>query len=369
MMTSTSKKGVRPFSEEDIPSVMELHRTVFHIADAPPDDAYRRFFSEAYLRHPALDGARASLVYEEEDGSITGFMGVAPLRMSLNGRPIQARITSSFVVHPQRRGWAGFTLMRRFLNGPQDLSIADEANSVTRSIWQELGGTTSILFSMHWIYPLSPMRLGLQVLLRKHPQLAAIATRASAHLTAPLDRIAARMLPGAPEHAPNRRLTEEELTPEALETALREGIGQPALRPDHDLRFLRWQLDRAAGLSLNGSLRKFLLRTEEKDVAGWAIYYLNPGGLSEVVQLNAFPPHQDAVLDHLVDHARRAGAAGLHGRLEPCIQEALSNRRCLFHCGPSWTVVHSRDRKLLDAFNRGDVFFSRLDGEWCLHLH
>ena len=50
------------------------------------------------------------------------------------------------------------------------------------------------------------------------------------------------------------------------------------------------------------------------------------------------------------------------------MQEALSNRRCLFFCGPSWTVVHSRDRKVLDAFTRGDVFFSRLDGEWSLHL-
>ena len=369
MMTSPGRKGVRPFVEEDIPTVMELHRMVFHITDAPPDDAYRRFFLEAYLRHPALNGPPASLVYEEEDGSITGFMGVAPIRMSLNGRPIEARITSSFVVHPQRRGWAGLSLMRRFLNGPQDLSMADEANSVTRAIWQELGGTTSILFSMHWVYPLRPMRLGLEVLLRKHPRLAAIATRASAPLTAPLDRIAVRMLPGAAEHAPNRRFTEEELTPEALEAALREGVGQASLRPDHDAHFLRWQLRRAAGLSRNGSLRKFLLKTEENDVAGWAIYYLNPGGLSEVVQLNAVPPHQDAVLDYLVDHARRAGAAGLRGRLEPGIQEALSNRRCMFHCGPSWTVVHARDRKLLETFMRGDVFFSRLDGEWSLHLH
>ncbi len=368
-MTSPSKKGVRPFSEEDIPLVMELHRSVFNITDAPPDEAYRRFFSEVYLRDPALDGPRASLVYEEDDGSITGFMGVVPLRMSLHGRPIEARISSSYVVDPNSRGWAGFSLMRRFLNGPHDLSIADEANSLTRSIWQELGGTTSLLFSMHWIYPLRPMRLGLRVLLRNHPRLAAVVTRASAPVTAPLDRIAARLQPGGQGRAHSHRLTEEELTPEALESALREGIGQSILKPDHNRYSLQWQFERAERLRRHGRLQKLLFRTEEKGVAGWVIYYLDPCGLSEVVQLNAFPPHHDAVLDYLIEHARRGGAAGLHGRLEPCMQEALSNRRCLFHCGPCWTIVHARDRKLLDAFIRGDVFFSRLDGEWCLHLH
>ncbi len=369
MMTSTTRKGVRPFSEEDIPLVMELHRSVFHISDAPPDDEYRRYFSDVYLRDPALEGSRESLVYEEDDGSISGFMGVAPLRMSLDGRPVQARITSSFVVHPQKRGWAGFSLMRRFLNGPQDLSIADEANSTTRAIWQELGGSTSIVFSMHWIYPLRPIRLGLHMLLRKHARLASVAAAASAPLTTPLDRIAARLQPAPPQRAYSGRLAAEELTPAAVETAWSEGVGLPALRPDHDWRSFAWQLDHAARLRRHGRLQKLLFRTEEHDIAGWAIYYLAPGGLSEVVQLNAFPPHQHAVLDTLIDHARHGGAAGLRGRLEPCIQEALSDRRCLFFCGPSWTVVHARDRKILDAFTRGDVFFSRLDGEWCLHLH
>ncbi len=364
MMTSTTRKGVRPFSEEDIAPVMEIHRSVFQITGGPPDEEYRRYFSDVYLREP-----RESLVYEEDDGSISGFMGVAPLRMSLDGRPVQARVTSSFVVQPQRRGWAGFSLMRRVLNGPQELSLADEANSATRAIWQELGGTTSILFSMHWIYPLRPTRLGLHLLFRKQPRLAAMATRASAPLTTPLDYLAARLQPAGPARAQTARLTAEDLTLEALETALSEGAGQATLRTVHDRDSLAWQLERAARLRRHGRLQKLLFRTEEGHAAGWAIYYLDGGGMSEVVQLNAFPPHQHAVLDALIGHARRGGAAALRGRLEPVMQEPLSDRRCLFFCGPAWTLIHARDRKLLDAFARGNVFFSRLDGEWCLHLH
>ena len=182
-------------------------------------------------------------------------MGVAPLRMSLDGWPIQARVTSSFIVHPERRGWTGFSLMRRFLNGPHDLSIADEANSVTRSIWQELGGITSILFSMHWIYPLRPTRLGLHVLLRKHRRLAAVLASASAPVTGALDCIAARLQPGGKTRV-HSKLTEEVLTPEALENALREGIGRATLRPDHNRYSLEWQLGRAERLPHHGRLQK-----------------------------------------------------------------------------------------------------------------
>jgi hypothetical protein len=365
MMTSPRRGRVRPFAESDIPRVAHLHRTVFRTESAPSEEAYREFFSELYLSDPETEEGGASLVYEEDDGNISGFIGAAPLAMSLGERAVRARISSAFIVDPQRRGWAGLSLLRAFLNGPQDLSIADEANSDSRIVWQALGGATAMLFSMRWIYPLRPFRLGLSLLLQQRPRLANALAAAAAPVTSALDRLAACSRAASPE--PPVRLMEEELTPAALEAALKQPVKRPLLRPAHDLRSLQWRLDRAARLD-RGRLQKRLLKAENDAVAGWFVYHLKPGGLCEVVQLHAFPPHERAVLGHLAEHAFRGGAAGLQGRFEPCVSEALARRRYVFRYGPPWTLIHARDRELLDAFHRGEAFFSRLDGELCLRL-
>jgi hypothetical protein len=37
------------------------------------------------------------------------------------------------------------------------------------------------------------------------------------------------------------------------------------------------------------------------------------------------------------------------------------------HSGP-WVLVHARDPEFVRAFEHGDAFFSRLEGEWCLRF-
>jgi len=49
-----------------------------------------------------------------------------------------------------------------------------------------------------------------------------------------------------------------------------------------------------------GQLRKVLVRKPDGAVAGWYIYYANPGGLSEVLQIGAKGDSIKLVLDHLV---------------------------------------------------------------------
>ena len=50
------------------------------------------------------------------------------------------------------------------------------------------------------------------------------------------------------------------------------------------------------------------------------------------------------------------------------MMDALSNKRCLFHCGPQWVLIHARDPELIRRFDRGETFYSRMDGEWCLRF-
>ena len=117
-----------------------------------------------------------------------------------------------------------------------------------------------------------------------------------------------------------------------------------------------------------GRLQKVLLKTDKQEIAGWYLYYLNPSGISEVIQLQAKNHFAQDVLTHLFHNARRQGATVLSGRMEPSLMQAFSDTHCLFHSGPQWVLVHSRRPELIHAFDRGNIGFSRLDGEWCLHF-
>ena len=244
MHTSSSGGHIRQFTEQDIPQVADLHRRVFRVADQPSPEllqAYREYLSEVYLANPASGGGCESLVYDD-GGSIGGFLGVVPFAMCLDGRPLQARMSSQFIVDPDRRGCVGVSLLRCFLKGPQDLSIADEANSHARSICQSLGGKSSSLFSMQWIYPLRPFRLGVRLLLRKQRRLDAAVVPAVTPLTAPLDKLASRFFVNV-SRGP-ARFVEEELTPEGLAACLRD-LPKSVLRPAHDSRSIAWLFARA----------------------------------------------------------------------------------------------------------------------------
>jgi hypothetical protein len=104
------------------------------------------------------------------------------------------------------------------------------------------------------------------------------------------------------------------------------------------------------------------------DVVGWYLYYLNPGKVGEVLQIVAKDHSIREVLHHLFYHAWQQGMVAITGRLNPRFIQAFSDQYCIFHHRDLWMLVHSRKPELLQAFCRGDAFFSRLEGEWCLHF-
>ena len=182
-----------------------------------------------------------------------------------------------------------------------------------------------------------------------------------------IDALGARALknylqPAAP------KFSGERLDCETLEGCLFSLGARQSIKTDHDRRSLIWALQRAGQLTRYGSLQKVLVKTEKQEIAGWYIYYANPRGLSEVIQLHAKPEFTHEVLGHLFHHAWHKGAIGLSGRMEPAMMGAFEDKRCLFQCGPHWVLIHSRRPELLHAFNRGNAGFTRLDGEWCLHF-
>jgi hypothetical protein len=369
---------VRAFTKEDIPQVADLHRRITHSADhdSPElQDSYRTFFAQIFLDDAWRDDDTKSLVYEEGGGRITGFFGAVARRMSFKGRVIRVKLGSAAILEPGSRGLAGIELYSAFLNGPHDLFIGDQGKSEVRPLWEALGGTTSLLYSMSWLYPLRPGQFARGVLTTKNalPRLSPgnsrpFLNRISAPVAWAVDAIAARAMKKLSNPA-EYRVFGEELTPDALLRCFEECSRECSLRPVYDDRSLNWLLARLEQQRFNGVLQKVLLKTDEQEIAGWYLYYVKPEGISQVVQICAKPSFARAVLDHLFDHAASRGAVALGGRMEPRLMQAFYEKRCLFHCGPGFALVSSRRPELIQALAQGDAFFSRLEGEWCLHFH
>jgi hypothetical protein len=357
--------NVRAFTEEHVPEVSELHRKVFQTAAHPSVEVaaeYRAYFEEVFLKPSVWGRESGSLVYCE-GGRVVGFLGMGQRPVVWNGERLLAGVSSQFMVEPGCRGRPGVELLRAFFQGPHDISIADESSASARRLWEAMGGVTSLVHSEQWVCPLRPFRLaaslaagagGAKAVLARFGRPAAFA----------LDALA-RCIPGHPAGAAPSTLMGEDLDPEKLSSCISE-LALP-LRPGYNPPQIRWLLDRARNMKARGRLRKVLLRSEEGQPAGWYIYHANPRGFSDVLELFAVRGNTEAVIDHMVSSAREQGLPALRGRTEPALLDALAGRKWPRFGGP-WVQVHSRRPELSAAFQRGDAFFSRLDGEWCMHF-
>jgi hypothetical protein len=352
---------IRPFVEADICEVARLHGKVFgHDRAASDLDRCREYLARVFLESPFRDDQLSSLVYDRGDGCVLGFLGVVPRRMSLDGRRFQAAISSQFVVEPGC-SLVAVALAKAFLAGPQDVSIADEANDGARRIWEGLGGSTSFLQSMYWTRPLRPASFAFSFIRRRRPgRLLAMTAAIPAWI---VDQAAAR-IPGSRLFQAARGSESETPAMSALLASIADVAGDRTLRVEYDDATLSWLLGRARQRKA-GHLVTSVVRDREA-LRGSYLYHLDPAGMAGVLQIAARSADVPHVLDHLFHGAWRRGAVAVSGRLEPRLLQTLSEKACLFHRRGPWMLVSARRRELLQHFESGRTFFSRLDGEWCL---
>lgn len=343
--------------------VADLHRLVFGRGQrASPGslDLYEKYLGEVFVNNPWRDDAVPSLVYADDE-RVIGFLGVIPRPMVMNGRPLQVAIASQFMVHPQKRGRVGLQLLKRFFSGPQDLSIT-EGNDLVRTIWEGLGGTTLPLYSIRWTRPLRPSRFVLSFL--KRHGIASTLARALTPLCIAMEGILGQ-LGQRPFHPSVPETAGEELTEHALLEGLAEVSRSRSLQPYYDQRSANWLFTRLTKKNDGGRFRKVLVRNAAGEGAGWYLYYVNPAGISEVVQVAAKDGAARDVLGHLFYDAQAQGAVAVSGQLDPGFIQTFSEVHCLLHgSGGSWILAHAKRPERLEALHRGDAFFTRLEGEW-----
>jgi GNAT acetyltransferase-like protein len=351
----------RPLTEDDVRGISELHRAVFGSNNGHFRGDLAAYLGEILCGHPWIDASMPSLVREEE-GRIVGCLGVMPRRMSIGGRPVRAAVSHTFMVEPSSRGTlAGLELARTFLSGSQDLSLA-EGGDRSRRLLEGLGGATALLYSLHWTRPLRPSRYALSFLKRRG--LAPLLSAALKPLCYAADTVISWIHP-EPLRPPPAGISAQDLSCRALLETLPEVSGRRGLRPDYDTESLRWLLAFLGRKRGRGALQTIAVRDGCREIIGWYLYYLKPGGISEVVQIAAREGRFGTILDHLLDHAWRRGAIAVSGQIEPLELQTFWSRSCVFHHdGASWVLVHSRRQDVLQAIHRGDAFLTRLEGEW-----
>lgn len=353
---------VRPCSEDDIPAVAALFGRVYPQYRWASQPACVSYFREIFFNNPWRHLDLPSWLAEEQ-GEVVGFLGVVPRPMWLDGHAVRVAVSCQFMVDPERRhSLTALHLLRRYLSGPQDIALTDGANDASRRVWQAAGGQLSPLYCLHWMRLLRPTRSLLHLISGQLPRLGLLAALGTPFAML-ADAYAGRFTPL--RLAP--RLREEELDAAGLLAALDEISTAFALRPAYDLAALDWLLAQAREKTHHGTLQSRLLREGNGRLAGWFMYYLN-SKISRVIQLGARPESAPAVVEHLFYHAWRRGAFAVEGRMEPRLLRVLGDRRCLFHDRDALTLVHARDRTMLDPLLRGDAFLTRLEAEWWTHF-
>jgi hypothetical protein len=360
---------IRPMTEADVPILADLHRRVFESApvmSAGLQETYERYFTDVYLRNPWRNDQLPSLIFELDGGDVAGFVGVVPRELLCGKTPVLAAVATQFIVDPRARAqMAALHLLKRLFEGPQDLTLADEANDESRAVWEGLGGTTSLLYSVHWTRPLQPARLGAQFLgaSRRLRLLALAATPITMAIDALLSRITHSQF-----HIPRPELHGEDASVDVLLECMGQVEPKRLLRPQYSAASLGWVLRRLQAKHGFGQLKAVAVRDQKAALVGCYIYYAHRGQMGEVLHVGAKAKFVQQVFAHLAYDARQSGTIALTGRLEPDLLRSLSDAYCLFQRGRHWALIHSRQTELLSILQRGDALFSRLDGEFCLRV-
>jgi len=354
---ATDTAQVRACTPDDMPAVADLfHRTFRHARHAAPA-SLTSYLRELYFEHPWRDPALSAKVFVA-DGAVRGFIGILPMRLAFRGRTLRAAVAGSLMVeNPQENPLAGARLFRAYLSGPQDVSLSDSANVVSRGMWERLGGKTAPTESMEWVRPFRPFATGLALAADFVPLL-----RFARPLASLGDGIAGIVNRDLLHVRSTDAAHDSDASDEDMIRLIPELASAYEVRPAWDPGILRWMLAHAADKNRRGPMVRRIVRGKDGRELGCYIYYGRRGGGAWVLQLLARPDAIGSVLDHLLASAFARGCVGVRGRSQARLLDALQQRQCLFF-QRSATVVHSHDAELVAAIRGGEALVTGLSGD------
>ena len=352
---------IRPFERGDIPGVVKLFRWAFQRNGSYGPGVLESYFDSVFFMNPWYDAELPSWVHVGEDGALDGFVGVQPKRLRFRGRRVRAITATKLMAGPTATPFVASRLLRRVLAGPQDLLYSDISNDAGRRIFEALGGSTIMLYSLKWQRPLRAARHAVSWLEARGAP--GVVTGMLRPVSALADAVLARRGPIRTPTIPEGFSTED-LSLDVLAARLPDLVGNRPMYPDYEVPWLEWLLEVARQTQPHARLRRRLVRDAQEQPAGWFLYSLEPGGQAEVLQLVTRKDSHAEVFDALLSDVWSAGGTIVSGRLEPGLVEEMTARHCVFRRADHWTLVQTQDPEILATIAAGKAFLSRLEGEW-----
>lgn len=346
--------SVRAATREDLRDIARLRPASFSRSQQPTEDHLVRYLDEVFFGNPWLDPELPSLVHEQRDGTISGFLGVIPRPWRMGETTLRGAAGTQLMVTPAQRGLAGIQLLQRFLKGPQDLVFSDAANDAARILWLKLGGAAPLIHSMQWRIPLRPARsaVGAWATGRKarlgriaRPGLAAV----DAFATAPVLGSASGPVLARPAQVVD------------FGVACTTAAGGD-LRPDYSAEGLSWLIRKTeTKTGLQVRLHTF---EGERGPAGACAWLLGANGSAQVISLTSVAGQVAPVIRALARLAHDGGAHTLEGRMDGHIGPALEGVGARISREGPWALVQAKSWEVRAALEGGRARASRFDGEW-----
>jgi hypothetical protein len=355
--------AVRPLEASDIDAVTALYYRILRHESSPPPRSLCNYMREFYLDGPYRETDIPALVHVDDDGRISGFVGVHTVPFMHEGKRLRAAFCGALMVDDYKTNpLGGARLLKAFFDGPQDISFSETANVVSQSMWEKLRGNVLTGYSMEWFRVFRPSGFGLAFAsdkLRALRWLFPVARRVDTFLTSK----AGKNNPGIYiATTPPGGLVTEETDRAAFADLVRQFSQSSAIYPDWSNDYLDHVLETAVDKPGFGQPVMAVVRTKSGEAIGAFLYHHKPGGIGRVLQVMAKPGQCGTVLDRLFADALSRGCVGLRGRTSPEIMEAAPGRSMSFLTVTS-TVIHARNPDVAEPFLKGDCFLTGLSGE------
>ena len=346
---------VRLLGLDDIPAIAAMFAKTFAENGRKPGAELPQYLRRLFLEPLQRGSAIGSLVHLDGDGRINGFIGVLPIPYRIAGASRMAALCSTLMVDDRDADpFAGARLLRGVLAGPQDITLSETANAISQGMWRRARGSVLLDYSFEWRRVFRPFAFGACSAAVRNPRWARLLQ--FTHLG---DRLAARHARFA---APAPSVCRDEPIDDAAFTRfLEEFTAHHDAAPDWSELDLPAMLDDARSKPRLGKMVVRAVYRGEVPI-GVFVYHARPNEIGYVLQIAAARGRMQAVVDHLFDHACRRGLAGLRGRSQPELLDAMLSRSCRFALHTA-SVAHARDPRLLDGFRSGSAFFNGFAGE------
>ena len=352
--------GVRLLDRSDLPRAGELFLTKFRGREKARSQRLEAHLARFFLDHPHFDAATASLVYEEPDGRISGFLGIAPVHMRFDGRPCAGSIISTWMVEdPARDSRAAVALARAHLSRGHGLTMADTTSRMSIGFHAFMRVQFAATHSLRWMKPVNfaasslvsaADAVGLQA-----PSAAIAAARACEQAARKVARRdGASLVEGwtlAPVDVARFAAGMDELT------------ARLRLAPVWSAEDLAWLLDFAAQCATSSEIVLCEARDRAGALAGVCAYRVDLRERAEILQIALRLRAEEQVLRLIINKVRSDGLISLGGRIDPAVSRGLfAIPRVLYLHGPG-VVVKTAEADAFRAICSGEGLIGGLVGD------